>query len=533
MPGKKLGEILVESNLVNEADMLSALASRLNMDFINNISSMVDPETAKTVSEDLVRKNKIIPLYVENGVLNVATNDPLNFYGIDDVAMATGLDLHVMVATTAEIEDVIEKLFAQANSQQILENVNQEFSEENMAESTSLQDSDSVSERVDSSPVVQLVNSIIRDAQAINASDIHIEPFDLITKVRFRVDGDLIEHQTIQANVHDTLVTRIKILSNMNIAEKRVPQDGGFTFDLGKKKIDIRASSLPTVHGEKVVMRLLGSDTNISYDLSNIGLSPKNYKLIERSTLNSNGIILVTGPTGSGKTTTTYSILQKIANPKINIVSVEDPVEKQFDSVNQVQANAKVGLTFASGLRSILRQDPDVVMIGEIRDEETAQIAIRAAITGHLVLSTIHTNDAVSTISRLTDMGIEPYLVAASLRTVISQRLVKKLCPHCKKRHTLTESEINLIGEDIGTVYEANGCQFCNETGYRGRIPLHEVLNVDRTISKLISHSDDMDLIKAQALRNDMSTLKSESIRLLKEGETSISEVIKLIYSID
>ncbi|MEG0314313.1 MAG: GspE/PulE family protein [Erysipelotrichaceae bacterium] len=530
--GKRLGEILIELGFIQETSMLESLAKRLNIDYISNFSDQIDVETTRVVSEALVKKNNIVPLYIRDGILHVATNDPLNFYGIDDIAMSSGLEIQVSIASKKDVDDAIEKLYAKAGTRQIIDDVNNEYQDYD-ANALSLEEATDSTERIDASPVVQLVNNLVKEAQQANASDIHVEPLKETTRVRFRIDGDLVEHQILKANVHDLLVTRIKILSGMNIAEKRIPLDGGFAIQFPSVKVDIRVSTLPTIYGEKVVMRLLGSDASINYDIDELGLSENNYKFVTRATMNSNGIILVTGPTGSGKSTTTYSVLQKISSPKINIVSVEDPVEKSFNNITQVQVNSKVGLTFASGLRSILRQDPDVVMIGEIRDEETASIAVRAAITGHLVLSTIHTNDAISTVSRLIDMGVEAYLVAASVRCIISQRLVKKLCPHCKQKRLLTSDESKLIGEDLDYVYEPKGCPFCNSTGYKGRTAIHEVLNIDRVISRMISNNENLDVIKAQALKNNMSTLKQESVRLLKEGFTSMDEVIKLIYSIE
>lgn len=530
--GKRLGELLVELGFITETSMLESLAKRLNIKYISNFANDIDVEMAKVISETIVRNNNIIPLNIKDGVLNVATNDPLNFYGLDDIAMTSGLEIKVFIASKKEVTEAIEKMYARAGTKQIIEDVNNEYQDYDM-NAMSLEEAADTSEKIEASPVVQLVNSIVKEAQQANASDIHIEPLKEITRVRFRIDGDLIEHQILKANIHDLLVTRIKILSSMNIAEKRVPLDGGFSIQFNNIKISLRVSTLPTIYGEKVVMRLLGSDATITYDIDQLGLSPVNYNFLQKATLNSNGIILVTGPTGSGKSTTTYSILQRIADPKINIVSVEDPVEKAFNNLTQVQVNHKVGLTFASGLRSILRQDPDVVMIGEIRDEETASIAVRAAITGHLVLSTIHTNDAISTVSRLADMGIEPYLVAASLRCVISQRLVKKLCPHCREKRMTTEEELKLIGDDLEYVYVAKGCPYCNGTGYKGRTAIHEVLNIDSNISRIISKGINIDDIKEAAVKNNMSTLKDEAVRLLKEGTTSFQEVLKLIYSID
>ena len=529
--GKRLGEVLTSHGMCSEYQMLNALAKRLNLIYEPNIAAQVDVEIAKIVPEQLVRKHSIAPLYIKEGVLYAATNDPLNFLGLDDIGMASGLDIEVIVSPKQDVLEIIDKLYAKANTKQVLENISNEY-EDYTSSTVSLEDFEQVNDRIDASPVVQLVNSMIREAIQMNASDIHIEPLPQMTRVRFRVDGSLFEHTMLKNNIHELIVTRIKILAGLNIAEKRVPQDGGIALDLPGGKVDVRVSMLPTIYGEKVVLRLLGSDKNVNYDLKQLGFTPHNLNLIERSLYNTNGIILMTGPTGSGKTTTSYSILQQIQSPELNIVTIEDPVEKKFTNINQMQVNAGIGLTFASGLRSILRQDPDVILIGEIRDEETASIAIRSAITGHLVLSTLHTNDAVAAIPRLLDMGVPAYLLAAALRCVIAQRLVRKICPRCSHERHLTEHEKSLLNcPELDVVKEADGCDYCGHTGYHGRTAIHEVVLIDKTIYKMISSGDPQELIYQMAVKNGMTTLRSEGIRLLREGITNFDEVIKLIYS--
>lgn len=530
--GKRLGAVLIQNSMVTEFQMLNALAKRLNLRFEPNINALIEVDAAKYVSETLVKKHQIVPLYVKEGIFHIATADPLDYLGIDDITMASGLEVVVCLAPENDIKEAIEKLYAKANTQQVLENISTEYKDYS-SKTFSLEDFDQVNDKIDSSPVVQLVNSMIREAIQVNASDIHIEPLPTQTRVRFRVDGSLYDHTILKNNVHELLITRIKILCGLNIAEKRIPQDGGFAIEFTNGKVDMRVSTLPTIYGEKVVIRLLGSDKNINYDLDSLGLSNANYARLKKALYNSNGIILMTGPTGSGKTTTSYSILQKIASPRMNVVSIEDPVEKQFTNINQIQVNDRVGLTFANGLRSILRQDPDIIMVGEIRDEETANIAIRSAITGHLVLSTLHTNDSISTIPRLEDMKIESYLIAASLRCVIAQRLVKKICPHCKHERALSDDEKKILKCDITTVYESDGCDYCNGTGYKGRMAIHEVLLINSDIARMISSHENIDKIKAIAKLNGMSTLRDEAIVLLRDGITNFEEVIRLVYSVE
>ncbi|MGL5978412.1 MAG: GspE/PulE family protein [Erysipelotrichaceae bacterium] len=530
-PGKRLGDILIELNMISERDMLSSLAKRLNLEFSESLERSIDIETTKFVNETLVRKSNVVPLYIKNGVLYVATSDPLNFYAIDDVAMASGFDVRVIVASHSDVQGAIERLYTKAQAKTAMDTIFTEFGD--FVDTVQVQAESDSATKIDSSPIVQLVNSIIKEAAQQNASDIHIEPLKYSTNVRFRIDGDLIAHTTLTSNTHDLLSTRIKIMGGMNIAEKRQPLDGGFTMDLGDRKIDIRVSTLPTIYGEKVVMRLLGNDQSIDYRIDAIGFSEKNLALVKRTLLNTNGVILVSGPTGSGKTTTSYAILQEIAKPSHNVVSVEDPVEKAFDNMNQVQINEKSGLTFAKGLRSILRQDPDVILIGEIRDEETAGIAIKAAITGHLVLSTIHTNDSVSTVSRLVDMGVEPYLLSSALRSVISQRLVKRLCPHCKTSAPISEDKQAVLQTQMDEVMVPVGCEKCNHTGYKGRIGLYEVLTINNQLAGMISRGRQIDEIREVAIQQGLTTLKDEAVRLLQEKETSYEEVIRIVYSVE
>ncbi|MEG0176874.1 GspE/PulE family protein [Anaerorhabdus sp.] len=529
-PGKRLGDVLVDLGYVKEKDVLKLLSKKLNVPYIENPVFSVESDAINLIPEDLLMKSKVLPLYVREGVLFVATADPLDFYSIEDIRVATGMNVECIISSKKEIEEAQDKIFTRLKTSDALNTLHQE---NNVTAADEL--NADMLERIDAAPVVKLLNNIVSDAIQSNASDIHIEPEETKVIVRFRIDGDLRVNMELQTNLHPLLVTRLKIMSGMNIAEKRIPQDGRFKFQHGITEIDMRVSSLPTIYGEKIVMRLLGTNQDVSYNFEDMGFSAKSINTIHELIKYSNGIILATGPTGSGKTTTLYTMLKEIIDPKLNIVTVEDPVEKRINGVNQVQVNNKAGLTFASGLRSILRQDPDIIMIGEIRDAETAEIAVRASITGHLVISTLHTNDSFSSISRLVDMGVEPYLLADSLRGVIAQRLVKRICPHCKKEHPADDTTRRLLNSpNLQTVYKGEGCQLCGGTGYRGRIAVNEIFRVTPDIKKvIIEKGNDVKAIRDYARGADIITMREELSELVKDGTTSVEEAVKILYSIE
>lgn len=414
--GKRLSDVLVEKGYITERQMLKTLAKKLNLEYLDAPLYKVDKKVVELVPHNLVKDSKILPLYVEDGILFVTTYDPLDFHAIEEVRMATGLHVETFVSCKEEISSAQNKVLTSLSTDETLTALSiSKLTEKDLSELENME----MNERIDSAPIVKLLNNIVIHAIQINASDIHVEPTETEVIIRYRIDGDLNQNMTISINILQLIVTRIKIMSGINIAERRIPQDGRFRFNYGMAQIDIRVSTLPTIYGEKVVMRLLGSNADVNYQLADMGFLPETLKTLRNLIKFSNGIILCTGPTGSGKTTTLYSMLKEIIDPKINIVTVEDPVEKRMLGINQVQVNSRAGLTFANGLRSILRQDPDVILIGEIRDPETADIAIRASITGHLVLSTLHTNDSFSSIARLADMGIENYLLADSILSLI------------------------------------------------------------------------------------------------------------------
>lgn len=529
---KRLGATIIEMGFVEEVDIMKALARRLKIDFLENPLFSIDLDTVKLVPEQLARKYRIVPLNIREGHLNIITSDPLDFACLEDISMLTSMEVATVLSLGHEVDKCIDRVYSRRNANEIIEDIRSEYGDINIEISTEKEEA-AIVERVDSAPIVKLVNSLVQEAYQDNASDIHIEPEETHTRVRFRIDGDLVEHSTFSKEIHGLLTTRIKIISGMNIAEKRIPQDGSFNIRTDFIHVDMRVSSLPTPYGEKIVMRLLGANRAIDYDMKALGLSQYSLTLLEKALHIPNGIILVTGPTGSGKTTTLYSMLSSITKPTINIVTVEDPIERRFDNITQVQVNPRAGLTFASGLRSILRQDPDVIMVGEIRDAETAEIAIRAAITGHLVLSTVHTNDALSTIIRLTDMGIEPYLVASSVKCVVSQRLIKKICPHCKAKAETQTTDSLLLQASIAQSFVGKGCQQCKFTGYIGRTPVHEVLIVDSQFEEMITRRSSMDELRQYAKVKNMRLLKDEIIDLIEKGVTTVEEGLRILYSVD
>ena len=439
----------------------------------------------------------------------------------------TGMDTDPVFATRTAINKAIGKFYSMQNVDSVLEGV-QAFSDMNNTE-----DDEESKDRVESAPIVKLATTIVENSYRADATDIHIEPFKTYTRIRIRVNGDLVELMNVANVVHNALTTRLKLISGMNIAEKRVPQDGRFTQVVDGTTLDVRVSSLPTVNGEKIVIRILSTGQIALRKITDLGMTEYNYQLFESMIKCPHGVILVTGPTGSGKTTTLYAALGELAKPNVNVITVEDPVEKNIDGINQVQVNSKAGMTFAAALRSILRQDPDIVMIGEMRDSETADIGIRAAITGHLVLSTLHTNDAASTIVRLVDMGVAPYMVATSLIGVIAQRLVKVLCPACKKPRMSTDEENKLMKIDHSVpIYEACGCPACNNTGYKGRTAIHEIIHCNSTVSSIIAQGGTKEQIEDAAKAHGTRLLRDNVSELVQNGSTSIDELVRVTYAI-
>lgn len=523
--GKRFGDMVVELGFISEVKLAQALAGKLRVPYVDLGNIEIDEEAVRKIPENLAKKYTVIAINIQGRRLTVATDDPINFNILEDIKMQTGMDTIPVLATKTAINKAIGQMYSMENVDSVLESV------------TQFKDIDSDDEesrdRVESAPIVKLATTIIENSYRAEATDIHIEPFKTYTRIRIRVNGDLVELMNVSNVVHNALTTRLKLISGMNIAEKRIPQDGRFTQVVDGTTLDVRVSSLPTVNGEKIVIRILSTGQIALRKITDLGMSDYNYQLFESMIKCPHGVILVTGPTGSGKTTTLYAALGELAKPHVNVITVEDPVEKAIDGINQVQVNSKAGMTFAAALRSILRQDPDIVMIGEMRDSETADIGIRAAITGHLVLSTLHTNDAASTIVRLVDMGVAPYMVATSLIGVIAQRLVKVLCPKCKKQRMSTEEENSLMKISASVpVCEAGGCPECNNTGYRGRTAIHEIIHCTSGISTIVARNGSKEEIEDQARKNGTKLLRDNVSELVQKGVTSMDELVRVTYAV-
>lgn len=529
--GTRLGDALVELGYISEKQLLEALSERSGAQVLDSPVYQSQAEAVALIPEATARRFNILPIEISGDTLKVATDDPLNFFAFEELRAYSGKEIEPVLSERQAIRNGIDRVYSNQNAMNVAQNINREYEAVDTVDlSASFID---LKGRLDDVPVVKLVNNIIAQAYTKNASDIHIEPYEDRTVVRIRIDGDLIDQMTVSPAVHAALITRLKIMADMNIAERRIPLDGRMNMDIGGVTVDIRAATLPTIHGEKMVLRLLATGDKTVPKLTQLGISAYNYERFNRLIKSPHGIVLVTGPTGSGKSTTLYSVLGEIAKPSVNIVTLEDPVEKKMDGINQVQINPKAGLTFASGMRSILRQDPDIIMLGEIRDGETASIAIRAAITGHLVFSTLHTNDAASSVVRLVDMDVEAYLVAASVVGVVAQRLVKCICPYCRTAYTPTPEEVLLWqGNDAPqTLYKGRGCARCNNTGYSGRTSVHEVLIVDAKMRQMIVAGASTDDVAAYAVSEGMITLRTALAQLVADGKTTLEEMNRVTYS--
>jgi len=525
--GKKLGEVLVEEGMVTEEQIAMALSTQLHIELIDLTTIAVSKDILDLIPVNVLKKNKIFPIeYADSmNVLRVAMADPMDMYAQDDISIITNCQVEPAVTTTRNIMLAIDKYYGQDEVTTALEAYAKE-------KNLNVEEVDAAEEDINSSPIVMLVKEMIDKAVRQRASDIHIEPTERKVRVRYRIDGALYEKAKYDINVLSAMVARIKIIGGMDIAEKRRPQDGRITQVVDRMEYDIRVSVLPTVYGEKVVMRLT-SKTGLTKEKSQLGLKPREMEQFDYILRNPHGILLVTGPTGSGKSTTLYTALSELNKEDVNIITVEDPVEANIDGINQVQVNPKAELTFATALRSILRQDPDIIMIGEIRDRETASIAVQASITGHLVVSTLHTNSSASTITRLEDMGIESYLIADAVIGVIAQRLVRRLCRECKKPRLATADEKELMGcnmeEDV-TIYEPCGCSKCENTGYKGRIGVYEIMKMSPRLKTIISKRQGADAIREQALREGMYTLRMSATEYVLDGTTSFEEMVKVSF---
>ncbi|MBD5136325.1 MAG: Flp pilus assembly complex ATPase component TadA [Lachnospiraceae bacterium] len=536
--GMKLGETIVELGYVEENDIIDILCDQLGIEYVDLRKIKIDEEIGKMLNEEFIRKNCLIPIGYDQlvpNVLRVAMADPMDIVAIDDISIITNLQVDPVLSTKSQINYQIDKVFGATKAMAAAEQYRKER-DRDKEKIVSEKEQDNRADEVEDSPIVQLVRSILEQGVRRRASDIHIDPWEYEVKVRYRIDGALVDVMKYDIDFLSAISARIKIIGGMDISEKRKPQDGRIAMSVDRREYDVRVSILPTVNGEKIVMRLTSKE-NLTRDKKNLGFSQEELDKFDRILKNPHGIILVTGPTGSGKSTTLYTALSELNTEDVNIITVEDPVEANMEGINQVHVNEKAGLTFAASLRSILRQDPDIIMIGEIRDGETAGIAVKAAITGHLVVSTLHTNGTASTITRLADMGIEPYMIGDSLVGVIAQRLVRRLCPDCKRPVQATEEEKRLLGvrEDQPiTIYEpGNECQTCGGVGYFGRIGVYEIMPVNNELRIKIAAGARADELKAQAVSDGMHTLKDGGIRLCLEGVTSFKEALKIAYESD
>jgi type IV pilus assembly protein PilB len=523
--GRSLGRVLIDLGLVREPDLVSALAKKIGLNFVDLAEYQIDPSAASLIPEQVARRYRALPIGYEDSMLVVAMSDPANVFALDDIRTITGKQVKPVVATAADVDQAIRKYGQMDQSVQ-------DISAEAASQAQDTADLTQVEAAIEEAPIVRLVNLLITQAVADRASDIHIEPSEGDIRIRYRIDGVLHEVMRSPKNIQNALISRLKVMADINIAERRVPQDGRVGLVVGGRAVDLRVATLPTVYGEKVVLRILDK-TSVLLGLDDLGFLEGPYERFERAFRKPYGTILATGPTGSGKSTSLYATINIINTPDRNIITVEDPVEYRLPGVNQMQVNVKAGLTFASALRSILRADPDIVLIGEIRDRETALIAMEAALTGHLVLSTLHTNDAASAITRLIEIGVEPYLVASALDCVVAQRLARKLCDRCREEYEPTEAELEGAGvsPDAGIehLFRPKGCASCGKTGFRGRVGLYEVMPVTEEIEKLTVERISSEEIRKVAMEQGMITLRRDGLEKVRMGLTSLEEIFRVV----
>ena len=532
-PDKALEEILLDFGYVSEAALLACLGERDGLEVVDLSEYKVDPEASGLISHNFSDQYQVLPIGIRNGKLVVAARDPLMFDVFDEIEAAAGMELTVVLAAAESIRNCAAAVYREQDLSNAVQKVNKEVLGSGYSREVS-----AASERVEGTPIVKMVNTLIEQAYARGASDIHVEPMEDRLVIRLRVNGDLVEHASMAMEAHRPIVTRLKIMGGMDIAEKRLPQDGKYRYDRGQVKTDLRISALPTIYGEKIVLRLLNSARDdCLMDVRRLGMTEEQEEIFERFIKAPYGLVLVTGPTGSGKTTTLYAALNRLVRRKINVVAVEDPVEKAISGATQVQVNVKSGLTFAVALRAILRQDPDVIMIGEMRDGETASIGVRAAITGHLVFSTLHTNDCAASVARLLDMGVVPYMAAAALTGVIAQSLVKELCPHCRREYEPDGRERELLGgtapEPVKRLWKPVGCSRCGNTNYSGRRAIYEFMEVDEEIGGMIQKGASPREIRTVLRKNGSKSLREQARDMTIRGETSVEELEKIIYSVE
>ena len=546
--GGLIGQILVKNGYLDKKALFEFLQKQMGVDFVDVENIQIDEEVLQLVSSSIAKMHNLIPIEKSNNALKVAMSDPMNIFSIDDLRLTTGLEIIPCLGDEEQIVAQIDKYYGKVEKKEKEKRQEQSFAkldeeikeinEKIAGEIIELEEDDDDTldvSNLENAPIVKMVNILLQKAIATRSSDIHIEPQEDLVLIRFRIDGQLVQIMSYDKKILPSLVARIKIMSGLNIAEKRIPQDGRIGMKLHGKEYDMRVSVLPTMFGEKIVIRIADKE-GFNVSKQDLGFFEDDMEKFDEIISNPHGIVLVTGPTGSGKSTTLYTALKELCKPNVNILTVEDPVESTIRGINQVQVNVKAGLTFALALRSFLRQDPDIIMVGEIRDSETAEIATRAAITGHLVFSTLHTNDAASSVTRMIDMGIEPFLLSSSLVGLIAQRLVRRLCTNCKEPMEIDDNIRNILNlqeDEEVTVYKAKGCEQCNDMGYKGRIAVYEILKVNREIRELISKNANSDVIKDMAIKHDMKTLRMNCARLVKNGTTTIEEMMRIAYAED
>lgn len=536
---ERLGTVLISNNIITEDALIEALQMQLGIEYIDLTRVNIPTEMAQVLPKNIARQYQVVPVRVVRDELFLAMSDPLNFYAIEEVRKAVRKKITPMVSTAAGVEHAIQVLYSNENAAKAIEDMKREAAASgDAAISTAPTDSVFIStnvgdDAVNSAPTIRLVNSMIERAINERASDIHVEPREDGLFVRMRIDGIMHDILTVPKDIQGSVIARLKIMSGLNIAERRIPQDGRFNVRSRDKEVDLRVSTLPTAYGEKIVLRLLDkSGGNVTEE--SIGMTGHDLEVYLEMLKTHNGVILLVGPTGSGKSTTMYAMINRLNTSEVNLVTLEDPVEYNISGINQVQVNEHTGMTFAAGLRAILRQDPDIIAVGEIRDGETAEIAMRSAITGHVVLTTIHTNDAIGSIDRLRDIGVEPYIIASALRGVISQRLVRRICPHCREAYVPSEEEVRDLGIQVpqGTrFYRGRGCPHCFNTGYRGRVAVFEMLPITSRVRNLIYAQSGRDAVEAELKRPEAGfvSLHANGVRLLLEGMTTSSEVVRVL----
>ncbi|SDC46643.1 type IV pilus assembly protein PilB [Paenibacillus sp. UNCCL117] len=519
----RLGEFLINRSYITEQQLIEVLEFQLGIPHIQLFRQKIDPKVINLIPQRVAEQHQVLPVRVDGNKLLLAMADPLDYFAIDELRMSTGLRIEPTIAAREELQRAIRRYYGLQESVEQISQILQTREAEEIT--TQIED--------ENSPVVKTVNQIIIQAVQVGASDIHIDPQEDALRIRYRVDGVMRTERTLPPHMQRVLVARIKIMANLNVAERRLPQDGRVEIENEFRKVDIRISTLPTIHGEKVVMRVLDLGSALT-DIEKLGFSESNYRQFMKGIQSAHGVVLITGPTGSGKTSTLYSALARLNSDDINVITIEDPVEYQLPGINQIQVNTTTGLTFARGLRAILRQDPNIVMIGEIRDMETAEIAVRTAMTGHLVLSTLHTNNAANTVTRLIDMGIEPFLIASSLKTIVAQRLVRRVCPSCSQENEPTVEEKRYLGEhgySFGSLRRGAGCVECGRTGYKGRLAIHEVLTIDETLKSMILEKRADSDYQKYAESKSLIPLIRDGLNKVVSGQTTVSEVIRVLGS--